>query len=350
MRIQFLSKIIAGFIAGCILSAVHSSKAQDGRYDIRKMTLADRNGNERVDIVFIGHDFRNSDSGKMQLIFLPNIRNGRFGSPQLFEQQIEHPFNLFSGRINNDIYEDLIVIGFGDSSENGGLFMSRNSGGKFQPFKKLPQNIQHLQIWAGAMADLDGDGKEDLIGVTNENRNFLTVSDVLWARNTSTENNISFGNWQNIKLENHEDLPKITHCEVDLANYGGELLPDVLALGMSTRPGNRRSKQDFRGLSLFYQEGPLRFVKMKFVTDLSRGITQAFGFVEDVDIGDVFPGRRGIFLLFREDLRGDGSSSADHIDFVLHREARTRGYQYKGRFFREKPVTIFESRHPGSMN
>ncbi len=347
MRIFNRTKIVIPLMVSflyCML--IQDVSAQRNSYDIRKIMLLDRRNDNRMDIVFIGHDVSDSDPQNTQILFLQNIGNGNFSPPRKFEQQLRRPINLFKGRVDSDPFEDVIVITRSVASENGGIFVSRNSGGHFTRFERLDEHLQNSSIRTGVMFDIDRDGRDDIIGVVNADGRFSEPSTFLWSKNLGTGIRGAFSPWQKLDIKGEKMNPDMTLYELAFSNYGGELIPDALCLMLSTKPGNRYSKDDFRGLSVAIQEGFMRFLPMYFTVDLSGGITQAFGYTEDVDIGELFPGRKGVFLLFRQDLSQDGTSSGDRIDFVLKRDAGTRGYKHKGRFFEERPLTVFENEHP----
>jgi hypothetical protein len=344
IRVLKISRRLLGFIL--VYSYCIQISGQTNVYDIRKIVPVDRQNNSRFDIVCIGHDVADPDPDNTQILFLQNQANGNFASPRKFEQQVEKPLNLFKGRVDGDRLEDVVVIIQGDDSNNGGLYVSRNRGGRFSRFERFPDHLQNPKIWAGVMLDLDGDGREDMITIINPDRHFKDPSGLFWAKNIGDGMNEAFSPWQKLEINEGEMNQKMAFYELAFSNYGGELLPDALSLMLSAEPGNRWSAEDYRGLAVSFQEGAMRFLPMKFVVDLSRGITQAFGFAEDIDIGELFPGRKGVFLLFRQDLIPDGRSSGDRIDFILKRDARTRGYRGDERFLNEKPVVIFKITQP----
>jgi hypothetical protein len=266
VRIPKISRRLFEFIL--IYSCCFEIYGQTNVYDIRKIVPVDRQNNSRFDIVCIGHDVTDPDPDNTQLLFMQNQSNGNFAPPRKFEQQADKPFNLFKGRVDGDRLEDIVVISQGDDSNNGGLYVSRNSGGRFSRFERLPDHLQNPKIWAGVMLDLDGDGREDMIAIINPDNHFKALSGLVWAKHIGEGMNEGFSPWQKLEINEGEMNQKMAFYELAFSNYGGELLPDALSLMLSAEPGNRWSRDDYRGLAVSFQEGILRFLPMKFVVDL----------------------------------------------------------------------------------
>lgn len=304
------------FFLGALMLAAMASKAQQTQppaYEIRKIAVLDRYANNNPDILFVTGE-SNFDTKLMYF----SQSGGRLSAPKEFEQQIPddrmprgNAFNIISGRFTNDKYPDVIAIEYGIGALNGGLFLSVNHEGTFAPFKRLPDHLQHKDIWAGLMADVDGDNKPDLVGIVNSGgMGFKSDSEFVYAKNTTPEgadpHAYRFAPWKRIQIPEH------VFMEAASEDIDGQGSSDLLLIGANPSgpiPHNRRYAATARHL------GPCMFGDIKDVTIYSPEQTAKYGFFDDLDVG-IFNGKKGVFQLYRYDLDCHMNSRMDEIYFI----------------------------------
>ncbi len=314
--------------------------SQTKNYEVRKIAVVDRKKDGNSDIVFVGRDKNDSNKWNTNLMYLENQGKGKFSQPKEFEQQLERPYNLFKGKLTNDNLEDIVVIEKGTGSNNGGLYFSKNSNGTFDRFERLPEELQNPKIWAGVMADLDGDGKEDMVAVANSDIHFTIPSTIIWARNITSEDSLpdyrgvpfKFESWKKLQIVSKD---VVTDYEIAFTNYGLSNKVDALSLAYSI-DNNRNTAKDRRGFFIYYSKEDRDWENPDYVMEFSGNITQKFGFVEDVDLNK-FKGKKGVFCVFRKGLRSDGTSNADEIYFVEKKDAQGKNAQKQATPFLQNP-------------
>jgi len=334
-EIKMLKKTLL-FAIGLLATAasyvmpIKATAQTTGQYEVRKMAVVDRNNDDKPDIVFVGHDKNAKYLSDTNLMYLENQGNGTFSGPKVFEQQMDQPCNLFKGDITGDQLEDLIVIEKGTGSNNGGIYFMPNENGKFGTPILLPTHLQNKEIWAGAVADVNGDGRDDLVGIQNPRNDFGTPSRILWAENLTNPNEYrgagvpqyrgavaEFSGWKELGIENGSNG---TNYEIGFANYGQNESDEALLLNLKL--GRGRYTIDDRRTFIISYKATTGFEEPYAVLRFDRGAIEAFGFIEDMDIETLSPGKQGIFCLFRQDMGVDGTSDNDAIYFAQKNESK----------------------------
>jgi len=317
--------------AASYVMPIKATAQTTGQYEVRKMAVVDRNNDDKPDIVFVGHDKSESVRSRTNLMYLENQGNGTFSGPKVFEQQLKKPYNLFKGDITGDQLEDLIVIEKGDGANNDGIYFLPNENGKFGTPILLPTHLQNTEIWAGAVADVNGDGRDDLVGIQNPRNDFGTPSRILWAENLTNPNEYrgagvpqyrgavaEFSGWKNLGIEN---LPMGANYEIAFANYGKSESVDALLLNLGIGYPTRYTAEDQRALAISYNTSD-GFEKSYSVMAIEGDIITNFGFFEDIDVETITPGKKGVFCLFRQDMGEYGTSGNDLIYFIRKQDSR----------------------------
>lgn len=290
-----------------VLAVTGPAYSQAPGTEIRKIAVLDRAGTGQQDILAVGRDRNSTYPSDTKLVYLKNDGKS-LSEPVDFEQQIPQPFNISTGKLNNDGLDDIIAIGYGSGGENGGLFYSLNQGGSFTPFEKLPAHLQNTEIWASALQDVDGDGKVDIVGIFNQNTDFITQSQYVWAKNLTPKGadpgKISFDYWKPLSMPVPAWAASIADFEIAFDMFDGKL--GAVRLGQDTKtpaPYVRRINSSLMTGNDFDEGQPSGVITPRAAMMLGQ--------MEDIDIG-----RQGTYLLLRKDLNTDGTSASDHIYLI----------------------------------
>ena len=312
--VVMISIITVGF--ACMPSKTQAQTPTTGT-EIRKIALLDKTGSGNPGLLAVGHDRSASSTYNTKLVYLNNNGNS-FSDPLDFEQQIEEPFNIITGKLNNDQLDDIIAIGRGSGGMNGGIFYSLNQNGTFTPFEKLPAHLQNANIWAGALQDIDGDGRVDIIGIYNSDTDFSSESSYLWAKNLTPANaepgKIAFDYWRPLKMPSPTWSTEEVDMEIAFDDYDGSLGAVRLAQNPYTDfPYGRRITISLQDQETNFQEAqPSRTVHPAEIPRI--------GSIVDVDTKN-----NQTYVLFRKNITNHETSDQDIIYLLKKLNIRTQG-------------------------
>ncbi len=128
---------------------------------IRWVTTADLNGDGRADLIAVDSPYQMT--GHVYTLLGKN--DGTFQAPTSYAAGIQPTF-VTTGDVNGDGLTDL-VISYGDRSATKAgvttaLLLTGKSGGGFNAGVTVPTGVNTIQV---ALADVNGDGKPDLVAV-----------------------------------------------------------------------------------------------------------------------------------------------------------------------------------------
>lgn len=128
----------------------------------RWLVVGDFNGDGKPDVVTF-NDSDPSATADSVSVFL-NTGNGTFAAPTVFEAGGTTPTAMATGDFNGDGKLDIAVLEYDSSSQPLLGILLGNGDGTFQPV--ITSSTNNFGMWMAA-ADLNGDGKTDLIMLAN---------------------------------------------------------------------------------------------------------------------------------------------------------------------------------------
>jgi hypothetical protein len=177
---------------------------------VRSLTASDVNGDGRPDLVALID---------VQVLVFLNLGNGTFDAPTSYETELS-PSSLTVGDITSDGMPDIVVV-YGERIRNS-IFSGLNSifagrgNGTFEP---RVDNVVAQDASSPAIADVDGDGKPDLLTLSFETN---TISVHAGRGDMTFQPEVLFGTG---------NRPN----SLAVADVNGDRRPDVISVSSGTR-------------------------------------------------------------------------------------------------------------------
>jgi hypothetical protein len=159
-----------------VMQATPGFLVSENEVDAPFIVAADVNGDSLADVIMPGPDLSNSGS----IAVLLGQANGTLSTAQYIPVPLT-PYALAVGDVDGNGTADLVSITSDNSSSTTVSILSGDGHGNFQP-PTVQQTFAAIFPGPAYLADLDGDGKPDLVlGIRQLTG---TVGDLVWLKNT----------------------------------------------------------------------------------------------------------------------------------------------------------------------
>ncbi len=208
------------------------------------VVTADVNGDGKPDIVFLTHSTGDQATIGEVGVMLGN-GDGTFQAPTFYPTATWEPTAIAVADVNGDHKPDLIISGnnVGDGSPTYLSLLLGNGDGTFQPAQSIAVGSSESDV---AVADLNGDGKMDLVVVTNPFPTGNGAIDVLLGNGDGTfQSPLSYSVGKDAASVAVADVNGDGNLDLVVANSGDQTIGLLMGNGDGTFQSERTYTVDY---------------------------------------------------------------------------------------------------------